>query len=345
MLFREHFTPTIPAEATELEVGGRRYGVIDVPEFASYPAVCSKNGGDERGSVVIKRGDLYVRGDAMNCEIAGPSEVHAIIDRSVERRGVLIRRMIGSDSSMSVPPTRPAAPPVERDSLKRFPALRALSLRPLEAPAPRRLRELEELLEKSRVTSGGGAYFPRYMNRVEADRMVVLRLPDRLIVEAEAKSFVNDRSILSVLQMTRGLTIDIRESLWEDIREGDQDRKRVGIVTMIGFVMAALLFADRVYRPDVPRFELTVGLIGALGMTLWLDSPDRVPFLFSPPTASVDEIWVTRTVSLDDIANIERRANVANDIIDEVFDYFGWQLTRSVYDELLNEARKNVALG
>jgi hypothetical protein len=202
-----------------------------------------------------------------------------------------------------------------------------------------RISELESLVERSRVRGGGGYYFPRYIGRVGASDVVVLRHPDRLVLTAEREDLDKERHAVVVASLARAGVVQVRETLWEDIHGPDfpPGRKRVGIFAMIGFAMAGLLFAYRYYGSvTVKGFQLRIGLVAPEGRHLWMDSNRRYPLFEDYRATTNEDLIAQRDLDLSQVDTLEKRKDVAFSVTSELFDFFGFQLSRETFDEMVS---------
>jgi len=169
-LFREYFAPTVPVEVVAETVDGKVVGVIAVAAFERTPVVCRKDGVDG-AKTILRRGAIYTRTNAASCEEASPDDLDRMLNRALENRVGSFQRMAGAIGESQ---RAPFASVAESESNEAFThkalqpnmTLRAADFYPLEAPLPPlRISEIETLVERSRVRGGGGAFFPRYMDR------------------------------------------------------------------------------------------------------------------------------------------------------------------------------------
>lgn len=336
VLIREHFRPTLTCELAPVEVEGKTFGVISVPEFGSYPHACYRAANDESNASVLRIGDIPYRTDAANCERLGPDDLALLIDKSVERRGSALRRMFTEPLGDASSP-RSA---FDREAFARYPTLRAADFKPSRAIDPVRLRDLERYITAHHVRQRGGTYFPRYIDTPRDERMTVLRLEHELIVEVEAATFASDERVLSAIRLSRTVEGSVRESLWEDRHGSWHDKKVVGVLSMVGFTAAALLFASRIYTDlSVDQIDCAIGLSGPLGRELVVDSERRSPFFSPYRSTSAADLWVRRQVPMSVATETASRANVTFGICEELFDYFGYEMPRNIFDEILGELR------
>ena len=337
---QQHFDPPIPAEVGIVEVAGASYGVIAVPPFSREPHICSKDGQDEQGELVIRNGDVYVRSDAMDCRRARGPEMRSLINRAVAATGEAIRLMLVSSSVPESPDATSVGRPIEAPALQRYPTLRAADLRPAPAPPPRRIRELETLLSNSAVLArSGDTLIPRYLNRLGGGEGVLIRQPRGVIFEAEIGD--DGQQVLSVTEASRTLELRVRESLWEDASNVPGLRgQTVDIESLAAFTLGALLFGSRLFgAANVQRFGVSVGLLAPLGRRLWINPAHFVPFMQRYQATSGVDLWVTREVATEQVRSPEERQAVALDLVAELVEYFGFALLGGTWDSLVRQVR------
>ena len=344
-LFRNYFDPVVAVETAQIDVGGKTFGVLEVPGATGYPLICSQTYQDDpQKPPLVRRGAIYVRTDGANCEEAGPQQLREVIDIAVSRTGAAIRRMLTTTETTSASQRAVATSLEDVAAAKKYTTLRAADLRAV-SPLPRlTLRRLEQLLETSRVIGGGSTYFPRRISRID-DGLVTkaFRLPDRLIMESEGKGLEGTES-LSVARFGRSGDVAVRESLWEDAIPQVGPNK-IGTTALFGFANATLLFAKRFYEAlSVTDLKVRVGIIGPLGRSLFSDSNRRSPFFNDYRATSDQDIWVERDLTVASLATFADRLERAKDICDELFEYFGWELSPPVVEALLNDLKGFVAL-
>jgi hypothetical protein len=341
-LFREHFAPTVPIEVVPESVEGKTVGVIAVGGFTESPVVCLKNAGDAARPIILRRGALYVRSDAAACEEASPADVDRILNRALEHRTASLRRILQTTGPAEPPAalrrsSEPAA--LMDESIKPDMTLRAADLYPLaDVEPPLRIRELETLLERSRVRGGGSMMFPRYIDRIDGGDLLVLRNPDRLVLKVDREAFSGDGRSVVVASLSRNGAVRVRETLWEDSHGASVGRKKLGVFTTTGFALSALLFAHRYFGAlGTPRFRVRIGLVGPAGRMLWRDSDRHFPFFEAYQATSTEDLFVERDLTVGEIDTLDKRKEIAFSITSELFDYFGWHIERPAFDGMVGE--------
>jgi hypothetical protein len=296
----------------------------------------------------LRRGAIYSRTDAAACEEASPEDVDRILSRALETRLGSFQRMASTmGEAAAAAPVRTegvaSEAPFTHEALRADTTLRAADLFPVGLiQPPLRIRELETLVERSRVRGGGSAFFPRYMDRLAAPYVIVLRHPDRLVLTAESDADGTEPHMAIVASMTRDGTVRVRETLWEDFHGpiAQQGGSRLGLATTIAFAIATLLFAYRYYGSvGVERFRVRVGLVAPNGRMLFMDSDRRYPLLQAYRATTTEDLFVERALAVDDVNALEKRKEVAFSLSSELYEYFGFELTRELFDGLLGEVR------
>jgi hypothetical protein len=336
----QYFDPPVASEVGIVTVAGVRYGVIAVPPFSRQPHICSRDGPDEQGGLVVRDGDVYVRSDAMDCRRAHGPEMRGLIDRAVAATGVAIRSALGSPSDAAVPLELRPDHPIESSALQRYATLRAADLSPIPSAAPRGIRELETLLSNSAVVARwGDSLIPRYLNRLGGGQGLMIRQPSGVTFEAEVGT--EDRLTLSVAEASRTLDIRLRESLWEDASNDPGMRgQSVDIESLAAFTLGTLLFGAKLYAAaNAPRFAVSLGLLAPLGRRLWINPAHFIPFMESYRASSKLDLWVTREVSTDQAAAQEERQRIAYALVAELVEYFGYVLLEGTWAALLRQTR------
>jgi hypothetical protein len=345
-LFREYFAPTVPVEVVAETIDGKAVGVIAVAAFERTPVVCRRDGVDG-AKTILRRGAIYSRTNAAACEEASPDDLDRMLNRALENRVGSFQRMAGAIGEAQRAPSASVArsesnEAFKHEALKPNMTLRAADFYPLEAlRPPLRISEIETLVERSRVRGGSGAFFPRYMDRLAPPYVLILRHPDRLVLSTEGDEDDGKRMAI-VASMTRNGVVRVRETLWEDFHGpiAQQGGNRLGISTTSAFAMAALLFGYRYYgSAAIAKFRVGIGLVAPEGRMLFMDSDRRIPLLQTYRATTTEDLLIEREVSLDDISTLEMRKDIAFSIVSELYEYFGYGLTRDLFDGLVAENR------
>jgi hypothetical protein len=319
-VLREKFDPAISCEVAYVDVNGTRFGVVQVPEFATYPHVCSREAGTT-GGPILRPGDIYVRTDALSTERATPADVRRIIEASVGKTGAAIAKLVGP-ASQEVPAR--LEPDDTRVVFDRHPTRRALRLTPIDQVDPVRLSELERRIMAARVTTRGYALLPRYFDPGRVDDALVLREPGRLVFEAEDTR--GAQSIMSVVDARSDLSVRVWESLWEDTSP-QLGQDKLDVTSVFSFAYAGLLFANRLYSAiGVSRFVIEVGLTSPLGRALVVDHARFTGLFRRYRATSAADLWVRRDVRNDAVNSPEGREGVAAELSSELLEYWGLEL-------------------
>jgi len=337
-VLRDRFDPAISCEVAYVDVDGTRYGVIQVPEFATFPHVCSREAGVSGSPPILRPGDIYVRTDTLSTQRAGPADMRRIIESAVGKTGAAIAQLVGRHVDEAGAARAPVEEP--REIFQRHPTRRSLRLTPLTTPAPLRLGRIEELLAEARVTERGYSLVPRYLDPGTVDEALTVREPGRVVIELE-RTF-SGSTTMSVVEATRDLHVNLWESLWEDsspVLGGD----KVDVTSVFRFAYAGLLFARRLYaNGDVPRFRYGVGLTAPLGRALTIDHSRFTPLFRTYRATSASDLWVTREIQLAEVATQDDRATLTSDVISELLDYWGLHLNDEAIAAQLRNAREGL---
>jgi len=161
------------------------------------------------------------------------------------------------------------------------------------------------------------------------------------VIEAENEVIDSEERHLSAIRITRGCTVNVRESLWEDLRRPTE--QLLDITTMVSFVYASLTFGHRFFsRIGQTEFDYELGLLGPLGRTLWSD-PGRWPLTWISDinyrATSPADLWLRRRIAIAELAVPETRATIGFGLVEELFDFFGFGIPRQLYDSHLSEVR------
>jgi hypothetical protein len=334
-LAANHFDPPPIIQAAEIEVDGRRYGVIQAQEFRRTPHVCRTIGQDGAGIEVFRPVDLFRRTDALQCARISTSDgLTALIESAMVKSGILARSLLPE----SPPPGReaPDAIPSRLDALGLDAAVRACDLRPL-GDAPRHaVADLPGLVANATIRSAGGVLVPRSIRVQEMSPSEVVREPHRILVETSRGAWgTPPETITSVIEVTISLRVRIRERLWED-------ENKVDFTSLVAHVLACLAFAERFFgAAGVERFSISVGLISPLGLVL--SAMGRfTPFMQTYIATSTTDLMVERELEVAAIATPDQRAEIGRGMVAELAWYFGYTLSDAAWEAQLTETRRNV---
>lgn len=337
-LLAKHFRPQPIVTVAVFELDGRRFGVVQVPQFVSTPSVCYANGNDETGELVLRQGDLYRRNDAMECERACADSLAAVLDAAVTKRAATYRQMQPADSPGAADSLDVASRSWEPvPGPYSGPTLRALHAEPIPATTAVSVRSLIPLLEKATV-------FYRVAS-VAMPRSIDVRTlgPDQVTRDADHVSVQLEKStgsalIRSTARIDRSLVLDIRESLWEDADYGE-DARRVDVTALIGFVYAALAFVKRLYEAaEEAETRIGIGLMAAKGRVLTTSS--RYTSFFQPyVVTSQNDVWIVRDVKIATLGIPQDFVATVRSIAEELVWYFGLELREATFEAQINEVR------
>ena len=188
---KSYCAPLINTTTRKVEIDGRVYGVIIVPEFADEPYIVVKDYPE-----VLKPGDLLVRSASNNSVRAGPDELRKLINLAVRRRQSALKDMLQaaleSRRPMLVGTATASAEtvksPFDRSKYaESYKGFRIVTIAPIEAEVSVRPMELRGAAEKAIVTnrrSGYQGFPPPYFPRA-----VEKRLPVGIAFESESESW------------------------------------------------------------------------------------------------------------------------------------------------------------
>jgi hypothetical protein len=339
-LFREYFAPTVPIVVRQINSEEKRFGVVRVESVAA-PVIAQKNAGDTT-KAIIRRGAIYMRTSAASCEEASPEDVERLLTRVLESRLSRFARILETtvDAGASPRVVVDRARPFTHEALPNELTLRAADLVPLGRIAPPlRIGELETLLERSSVRSAGGSAFPRYIGNIDRSYVSVLRDPSGLVLTYGAGENSDAPRMVVVARLSRDGTVRVRETLWEDVHTPPgQSRDRLGVNAVTGFFLASLLYGYRHFGAlGAPGFRLRAGIVAPEKRVLFVDSDKRWPFDWAYRATAADDLMIERDLKITDVDAPEKRTDHAFAMVAELFEYFGYRMERSIFDQILSE--------
>lgn len=318
-LMREYFDPTVEVSSGSATVDGVLYGYIVVSAFSVSPLIATKDMHDAvKKKAMLTDGDLLIRSDALATEKVKARDLRAMLDRAVTARG---RAFAGQ-----LPPRLP--PPSDDPSWgPAVPGTRLFDLRPVPPPSPKRLREVEDLVQEARVISRFGMVFMPSEIDLQSGR--VIRETGRVI--AQARDRASDGDNVTTAEVTDQLVVRIREAPWE--HRDSESGPTADATSLVLFVLAATMFAVRLYeRNGVEACHYRIGLASPAGLRLTLNRAAFLPFSSAYVASSRTDIWVDRTPNIRDLATADQRSEFTFDVLEEFFDYFGWRVKRETLE-------------
>lgn len=325
-LVANHFDPPVMLTASELSVDGHRYGVIQVDEFQRTPHIC-KRIGQIPGAPhpVFRPGDLLRRSDLLECSRVDSAEgLQHLIESAAMKTGAIVGSMLRSVApTVTVEPAGSLTEPT-----------RACDLWPVPPTTSVSPRQLPGLLEAATVHSRGGVLIPRAIDVRRLASSEFVREPSRILAETSRGLRVDDGRSVSVVELTTGLSVRLRERLWEP--EG-----KIDFTSLVAFVVGSLLFGQRLYSAaSVDRFAIRVGLLSPTGLALTTDSARYWPMSQTYVATTTVDVLVDRELSTETDAS--GRAEIARGIVEEIAWYFGFTLADGVFEAHLTNTRENV---
>lgn len=244
-----------------------------------------------------------------------------IIETAVARTGAALGRLLPATTNQ--PAALPAPEGVGPDTR------RALRLTPVDAVTTGpRILALEKLLAANAVRGEGGIVLPRYLTESRIAEGVVIREPDRLVIQLELIGTI------SITEAYRDLQVRYWEGLWEDNHlEPTGQRKRLNITALYRHALAAVKFGHDLYgAAGITKFVAEVGVTSPLGRSLVVDTA-RFHGLNWPYTATTPlDLWARREFETPELDTREAIEREASGIVDELLEYWGL--------ELIDDARK-----
>lgn len=330
---RQNFAPPVSCEVEAITCRHGTFGVVAAPEFPDIPHICTTTRAEQGRPPTLRRGALYLRSTATNCEEPSAHEWRLLFDRGLTKRGLSIAAMLRHDRPQQDAQNElQAGHPFNRPILDRFASLRAADMYPIRPIDPRTLADLEERLRRSLVRHPiAHAFFPRYADLVAQDPQSVERTPRGVVYELTEGEGDNIRGA-SVSEVRRDGSVSVRESLWEDGEfPGEQ---RFDLVTFMRFGYASLWFAERFYSGlGVGSIAWSLGIVGPQGRQLFRQDHwhERV-FEPLPYFATSDEdLWVSRVLEPNALNSINTRVAVLDEALDELLQYFGFAVESADY--------------
>jgi len=327
-VLRKYFDPSPSFTVREGSIDGGRYGVVQVDEFARTPIICKAIGNDELNHAVVRPGYFYRRSDAMECAaIESASGVQSVIESAVAKTGAAIRVMVGAGPAENAP-----SHTVESASDE---TLRFCDLVPFERSPEVAIPEILARISAAVVRSYGGIIIPRSIDPQTLPPSAIVREPGRVIIERTRED--SDGRTSSLIEVSRALTVRLREGLWESAGAMD-------FTALFAFVLGSLLFARRFYDgTSIATVAVHVGLTHPLGRHL-VDDPSKFTGFnqFYVSTSGVDLV-VSRTLTMAQLNDVDQRVAAGRAILDELFAYFGFVLNDGAFEAHLAHIKANLA--
>jgi hypothetical protein len=334
-----HFDPPPIFRASEVEVDGNRFGVIDVDEFRRIPHICRTVGQDENGREVFREADILRRSDALECSRISTSDaLSSLIESAAVKMGAYARSVVEQRAPAPNPPSlaRPAleeySHPAPESLLGTHATARACDLGPIEAQ-DRPVRDLPGLVEAATVHGRYDTVVPRGIDIRRMAPSEIVREPDRILI---TRSTGGDETT-SLIEASTNLRVRLRERLWEV-------DDRVDFTSLVAYTLGCLAFAARFYEASaVETFEILVGLESPLGHVLATDPARFTPMFRTYIATSSEDIRVQRTLRTTDVTTADERAAIGREMVAELCWYFGYTVTDAAWEAHLRVTRTYVS--
>jgi len=232
--------PPINSITRTIEMDGKIFGVIIVPEFGEQPHIIVKS-----FEGVFNEADIFVRTGNNESRRAGSHEVRSLIEKSVTRRQSVLQHIIQS----ALPPTRPqiiestsrseiTVPIDTKKYLEKYKGFRVVRITPVTNQLHIGLRNLKGAVEKAYIwNSEREVSFP-HANPRYASITSETRLPVGMAYKTEMEDF--HHLFFSYFDI-HGAVYSI-ESLWEDTANNWYGEGSLGVISCIRSIFEALLF-------------------------------------------------------------------------------------------------------
>lgn len=327
-----YFDPPPSFEVRQIEVEERRFGVIEVREFSRVPHVCTDSANDQENRLVLRKGAVYRRNDAMqSTEIASAAEMQSLIEKAVLKTGAGLAALFPPVTRAT--PTEDDGPLVAADAE----ASRICNLEPMPVPTEdlttlQLLERLQECLVRHRH---GSVAFPRGIDPNALTPSQIVREPGRVLIE-RLRDVEHVLATTSAIELTSKLRVRVREVLWEE--EG-----RLDYSSTMAFVLAALKFTSCLYGDtDIERVRIRIGVAQVRGRVL-VDDPRRFTGFRQAYTATSERPLVaTRTIDIAGLVDTQERLRDGRSIVEELGGYFGFRLPDAAWEPHVAYVNENV---
>ena len=321
----KHFDPPPRFELREVKIGAERFGVLQVEEFGRTPHLCTTQGNDDLGKMILRAGALYWRTDAMQCsEIKSAEGLRSLVESAVAKTGAAVRGMLGDETIAR--PQLPLGPQSE--------TLRICNLAPIGHVDRRSLFDLMDAVSAAAVHSVGGTLVPRSIDPRFLEPSAIVREPNRILIEKTDR--LDDQRAQSVIEVTRELRVRLREALWEQPGQVD-------FTSLFAYVFSCLLFARRLYRDTgADAVSVAIGLTNPLGRVLVADPGRFLPFFSTYVATSGQDLIVERDLTIGTLTDPGQRETAGREIIAELVSYFGFLLKDDAFRAHRDFAAQNI---
>jgi hypothetical protein len=338
---KNYCAPPINTTTRKVEVGGRVYGVIIVPEFAGQPHIVIK---DYPG--VLTTGDILVRTASNNSMRAGPDDLRKLIDLAVQRRQGVLKDMLQAALGGSRPHlvggtaaiTGSVEAPFDRSKYaETYKGFRIVTMAPADAQISLQPMALHGAVKRA-VIKGLDGYsdFPN----ADFHSSVEKRLPVGIVLEQEASAWPR----LSFAFFGVHGNVFCADSMWEDAHPELRDAGVVGLLSTILMMFQATLFA-RQYYPALGyegRVQVRYSEESSIPRVLFMDSRDHWPFHRRYDNNMAIPVTVERIFETS--ADLQTLEDVTKEMVVEFFWYFGFDLDKGEATQFLEQLKKKVSI-
>jgi Schlafen, AlbA_2 len=322
---RKYFEPFPTFTITPVAVDGLVYGVVSVDEFARVPFVCRATGNDEGGKLVLRRGAIYRRSDALESkEIDTGTEIAELIQTAVTKSGLATART-GALGAVDATVERAAT----GEPLYEQPVLLCdLAVTP---PAARELIS-KTLARISRSTVDGGALIvPRGIRIEQLEPSAIVREVGRVSIERPEEGRQP-----SLIEVSWDLSVKLRDGL-------PQEPKQLDYSWLTAYVLGCIVFARDFYddQPD-SRLTIRLGAAGVAGYALSLDPRYFSVFFHSYVATTMKPLTAERQVSPAELRDTSTVVELAHSVMVELSEYFGLRLQPAAFEAQMNHVARQV---
>lgn len=334
---KNYSAPPINTTTRKIQIEGKVYGVIIVPEFYEQPHIVIRN-----YDQVLTTGHILVRSASNNSVCAGPDDVRKLIDLAVRRRQGVLKEFLQAALEDTRPQLVGGATsvaeeievPFDRAEYSRtYKGFRVMALRPEGEQIRLRPMDLRHAVEEAIIyTPNGYERFPPAVFPGSVEQ----RLPIGVAFEQTA----GPNSVLTFTFLGVDGSVFCVESLWEDGRwPPTEESGVVGIVTTTARILDTLLFGRKYYSAlgFQGSVQIQYSLESSVPRQAILDSGDlwfprvRYDSVFSVP------VKIQATTSAK--ASLEQLETLTQEMIREFFWYFHLDLGEGDVDSYLEQVK------
>lgn len=332
--FVEKYTdPKHRCQVYKKEYEGKRYVIIDVPEFSDTPVICKRDANSTKKprATILKGGQLYIRTDkGDSVPVPDAEEMRALLGRAVVRKR---DELLASMNSLFRKPGQPVQRVREQyesenqqaqqffaeclgSHLKGFGTVEfccyPTSYQHDRVPDP---RQLAHHITSAKVASRGWEYPYTNVNGEDGAASYI---------EKGRQSYTIYRRDIEAYRAYQSGLFVWHAAMWEDVEGYEKDGRP--LLSFIGLIVAVaefLTFYRRYYGVIASDSDLQVKLLlrGTKGRMLASLTPDRL--LRQRFIAQVDSIKVEKNTNVTELGSSLR--DVTTDVVREIFLMFNWE--------------------